>query len=202
MWRLSNSSLQPKTSESGAVGRKQRMFSSSATSSQWVHFFPYLPHCHQPRLALPVRVGLAELPEAHFPGRNTCSTPPALLYINKRAFAGCTQLCKLVRMGKKGTWRSTCAEHDAFEMCTELALPTWIRFLPKPNPAKEEWADFMRSCAEANLSAAARRQQCMQKCLGNGTPRVAWLIGSVLASRSARSLRSVTPNANFASATE
>ena len=31
--------------------------------------------------------------------------PPALLYINKRAFADCTQLCKLVRMGKKGTWR-------------------------------------------------------------------------------------------------
>ena len=28
-------------------------------------------------------------------------TPPALLYINKRAFAECTQLCKLVRTGKK-----------------------------------------------------------------------------------------------------
>ena len=50
-------------------------------------------------------------------------TPPALLYINKRAFAGCTQLCKLVRMGKKGTWRGTYAEYDAFETCTKLALP-------------------------------------------------------------------------------
>ena len=84
-------------------------------------------------------------------------SPPALLYINKRAFAGCTQLCKLVRMGKKRTWRGTYAEHDAFEMCAKLALPTWIRFLPKPTAAKEEWADFMRSCAEANPSAAARR---------------------------------------------
>ena len=83
-------------------------------------------------------------------------TPPALLYISKRAFAGCTQLCKLVRMGKKGTWRGTYAEHNAFEMCAKLALPAWIRLLPKPNDGKEEWADFMRSCAEANLSAAAR----------------------------------------------
>ena len=83
-------------------------------------------------------------------------TPPALLYINKRAFAGCAQLCKLVRMGKKGTWRGTYAEHNAFEMCAKLALPTWIRLLPKPTDDKEEWADFMRSFAEANLSAAAR----------------------------------------------
>ena len=60
-------------------------------------------------------------------------------------------------MGKKRTWRGTYAEHNAFEMCTKLALPTWIRFLPKPTAAKEEWADFMRSCAEANPSAAARR---------------------------------------------
>ena len=46
-----------------------------------------------------------------------------------------------------------------------------LGFLPKPTAAKEEWADFVRSCAEANPSAAARRKQCMQKCLGNGTPR-------------------------------
>ena len=70
-------------------------------------------------------------------------TLPALLYIHKRAFAGCTQLRKLVRVGKKGTWRGTYAE---------LALPTWIRLLPKPTDGQEEWADFMRSCAEANLS--------------------------------------------------
>ena len=81
-------------------------------------------------------------------------TPPALLYINKRAFAGCTQLNKLTRMGKKGTWRGTYAEHNAFEMRTNLSLPSWIRFLPKPDAAKEEWEDFMRSGAEANLSAA------------------------------------------------
>ena len=57
-------------------------------------------------------------------------TPPALLNISKRAFARCAQLCKLVRMGKKGTWRGTYAEHNAFEMCAKLALPTWIRLLP------------------------------------------------------------------------
>ena len=70
--------------------------------------------------------------------------------------AGCTQLCKLVRVGKKETWRGIHAEHDAFELCEKLALPTWIRLLSKPNDGQEEWADFMRSCAEANLSAAAR----------------------------------------------
>ena len=84
-------------------------------------------------------------------------TPPALLYINKRAFAGCTQLSKLVRMGKKRTWRGTYAEHNAFELCTKLALPAWIRFLPKPDAAKEEWEDYMISSAEPNLSAAAWR---------------------------------------------
>ena len=82
--------------------------------------------------------------------------PPALLYINKRAFAGCTQLCKLVRMGKKGTWRGTYVEHNTFEMCTKLTLPSWIRSLPKPDAAKEEWEEFMISCAEATLSDTAR----------------------------------------------
>ena len=59
--------------------------------------------------------------------------PPALLYINKRAFAGCTQLCKLVRMGKKGTWRGTYAEHDAFEMCAKLTFG----FSPSPTMTKK-----------------------------------------------------------------
>ena len=63
-------------------------------------------------------------------------TPPALLYINKRAFAGCTQLRKLVRMGKKGTWRGTYVEHNTFEKCTRLALPTWIRPLPQTRCSK------------------------------------------------------------------
>ena len=74
-----------------------------------------------------------------------------------RAFADCTKLYKLARTGKKGTWRGTYAEHDAFKMCTKLTLPTWLRFLPKPNKQKEEWEDSMRSCTEANFSAAARQ---------------------------------------------
>ena len=68
-------------------------------------------------------------------------TPPNLLFIDKRAFAGCTQLCKLIRMGRKTTWRGTYAVHDAFESCMQLALPTWIRLLPKPTDGHEEWAD-------------------------------------------------------------
>ena len=82
-------------------------------------------------------------------------TPPALLYINKRAFADCTQLCS-VRIGKKGTWRGTYVEHNTFEMCTKLTLPLWIRSLPKPDAVKEEWEEFMISCAEATLSDTAR----------------------------------------------
>ena len=39
--------------------------------------------------------------------------------------------------------------------CAKLA-PNRIGFLPKPTAAKEEWADFMRSCAEAYPGAAAR----------------------------------------------
>ena len=67
--------------------------------------------------------------------------PPALLYINKRAFAGCTQLCKLVRMGKKGTWRGTYVEHNTFEMCAKLTLPSWIRSLPKPDAANRSHSE-------------------------------------------------------------
>ena len=81
-------------------------------------------------------------------------TPPTLVYIHKRAFAGCIQLSKLIRVGKKATWRGTCAEYDAFESCEQLALPKWIRLLPKSSDSNEEWADFMRSCAESNLRGA------------------------------------------------
>ena len=81
-------------------------------------------------------------------------TPPASLFIDKRAFAGCTQLCTLIRVGSKTTWRGTYAVHDAFESCMQLALPKWIRLLPKPTDGHEEWADFMRSCAESNCREA------------------------------------------------
>ena len=81
-------------------------------------------------------------------------TPPTLLYIDKRAFAGCTQLRTLIRVGRKTTWRGTYAEHNAFELRTQLALPKWIRLLPKPTDGHEEWADFMRSCAESNCREA------------------------------------------------
>ena len=81
-------------------------------------------------------------------------TPPALLYIDKRAFAGCIQLCTLTRIGDKTTWRGTHAEYDAFETCSQLKIPKWIRLLPKPSHSNEEWADFMRNCAESNCREA------------------------------------------------
>ena len=40
-------------------------------------------------------------------------------------------------------------------MCTKLTLPSWIRSLPKPDAVKEEWEEFMISCAEATLSDTA-----------------------------------------------
>ena len=58
--------------------------------------------------------------------------------------------------GQERTWRGTYVEHNTFEMCAKLTLPSWIRPLPKPDAAKEEWEEFMISCAEATLSDTAR----------------------------------------------
>ena len=56
--------------------------------------------------------------------------PPALLYINKRAFAGCTQLCKLVRMGQKRTWRGTYVEHSALKCVRNYHFHRGFGFFP------------------------------------------------------------------------
>ena len=60
------------------------------------------------------------------------------------------------KKGKKGTWRGTYVEHNTFEMCTKLTLPVWIRSLPKPDAVREEWEEFMISCAEATPSDTTR----------------------------------------------
>ena len=60
------------------------------------------------------------------------------------------------KKGEKGTWRGTYVERNTFEMCAKLTLPSWIRSLPKPDAGKEEWEEFMISCAEATLSDTTR----------------------------------------------
>ena len=76
-------------------------------------------------------------------------TPPALLYIAHRAFSGCTQLSRLVKMEAKATWRGPYVESDTFELCDKLNVPGWINFLP-PNQGSsrtfnaEEFDDELR----------------------------------------------------------
>ena len=59
-------------------------------------------------------------------------TPPPLLYIAHRAFAGRTQLSKLHKMGAKSTWRGPYVERSAFDKCHQFDIPDWINLLP-PN---------------------------------------------------------------------
>ena len=66
-------------------------------------------------------------------------TPPTLLYIARRAFAGCVQLRAFHKTGKRTTWRGTYARVNAFDKCEQLDKPKWLRFLP-PN-AKGKWVD-------------------------------------------------------------
>ena len=68
--------------------------------------------------------------------------PPSLLYIARRAFAGCAQLRVFRRMGKSKTWRGTYARVNAFDKCEQLGKPTWLRFLP-PN-AEDQWREEFR----------------------------------------------------------
>ena len=88
--------------------------------------FAHCSQLQQLRLAKTVRrigrdalLNCASLGELH--------TPPTLLYIARRAFAGCIQLCTLSRVGNKATWRGTYAEYDAFDTCSQFKLPKWIR---------------------------------------------------------------------------
>ena len=66
-------------------------------------------------------------------------TPPTLLYIARRALAGCAQLRAFHKTGKRTTWRGTYARANACEQCKQLDKPKWLRFLP-PN-AKDKGAD-------------------------------------------------------------
>ena len=76
-------------------------------------------------------------------------TPPALLYIAHRAFSGCTQLSRLLKMKDKTTWRGPYVESNTFEMCHQLDMPGRINLLP-PNQGSsrtfnaEEFDDELR----------------------------------------------------------
>ena len=60
--------------------------------------------------------------------------PPTLLYIARRAFAGCAH-----KTGKRTTWRGTYARGNAFDECEQLDKPKWLRFLP--SNTKDKWVD-------------------------------------------------------------
>ena len=90
------------------------------------------------------RTGIQEIVEG-CPQLQCLKLTKTLRRIGREVFLKCSslevmhtpQLCKLVRMGKKGTWSGTYVEHNTFEMCTKFSLPSWIRSLPKPDAAKE-----------------------------------------------------------------
>ena len=97
---------------------KKRLLHISQTSIQEIvgGTFAQCPYLQCPKLTKNLRrIGR----EAFRSALEIIHTPPNLLCINKRAFAGCTQLCKLIRMGKKGTWRGIHVERNTFEMCTD-----------------------------------------------------------------------------------
>ena len=57
-------------------------------------------------------------------------TPPPLLYIAHRAFSGCTQLRRLLKMENRTTWRGPYVECNTFEMCHKFDMPDWVNPLP------------------------------------------------------------------------
>ena len=69
------------------------------------------------------------------------SVPPTLLYIARRAFAGCTQLNRFQRAGKCMTWRGTYSRANAFLRCDNRDMPQWVRWLPRNRKDEDQWAD-------------------------------------------------------------
>ena len=72
--------------------------------------------------------------------------PPSLLYIARRAFAGCTQLRTLCKTGKSTTWRGTYARVNSFDKYEHLDKLNWFRFLPPndKNKWREDFTETMR----------------------------------------------------------
>ena len=69
------------------------------------------------------------------------SVPPTLLYIERRAFAGCMQLNRFQRTGKRMTWRGTYSRANAFLRCDNLDMPKWVRWIPRNPKDEDQWAD-------------------------------------------------------------
>ena len=68
-------------------------------------------------------------------------TEVTLLYIARRAFAGCTQLCRFQRNSQSVTWRGTYSRGNAFLRCDNLDMPNWVRWLPRTQEDEDQWAD-------------------------------------------------------------
>ena len=54
-------------------------------------------------------------------------TQPALHYIAHRAFFGCEQLLRFVKIDDPTTWREPCAESNTFLLCDKFARPSCSR---------------------------------------------------------------------------
>ena len=65
----------------------------------------------------------------------------ANLYIARRAFAGCTQLCQFHRVGKSVTWRGPYSRANAFLKYDNLDMPKWVRVLPLNRKDEDKWTD-------------------------------------------------------------
>ena len=94
-------------------------------------------HCkHLQRLSLPHKLRFlmcTSLKEAY--------VPLTLLYIARRACAGCAQLCQFHRVGKSVTWRGTYSRANAFLKCDNLDKPKWVRILPLNRKDEDKWTD-------------------------------------------------------------
>ena len=100
-------------------------------------------HCkHLRSLRLPHKLRIIE--QEAFLKRTSLtevSVPPALLYIARRAFAGCTQLNQFQRAGKCMTWRGTYSRANAFLRCDNLDMPQWVRWLLRTPKDEDKWVD-------------------------------------------------------------
>ena len=103
--------------------------------------FAHCPQLQQLRLSRNLRIIEQE---AFFRGTSLQEVfiPPSLLYIARRAFAGCTQLRTFRKKGKSMMWRGTYARLNAFDRREQLDKPKWLRFLP-PN-AEDQWREDFR----------------------------------------------------------
>ena len=105
--------------------RLQRVdLSRTDLTAIWGSTFANCSHLDQ--LHLPVRLRqIGQEAFFHCSSLKEVSTPPAsLLYIAHRAFSGCTQLTRLLRISTKTTWRGPHVD-CTFAKCHSFEMPEW-----------------------------------------------------------------------------